>query len=533
MRRPNARTVNPSLENDKQMDPVKLRFRPNRPGFRSPNIKYTIPRSRFVLYSSIFVALVLSCYILFFGRKNQETKRYGVVIDGGSTGTRIHVFKYEVRKGKMVLDFSEKGSVSMKVHPGLSAYVEEPEGAGTAVAELVEFAKRHVPKELWTEVDIRLMATAGMRLLKNEDQERILNVCRRVLRESGFQFKDDGATVISGSDEGLYAWVVANYALGTLGGHPTQTTGIIELGGASVQLTFATNEPIPLEFSRKVSFGNFTYNLYSHSFLQFGQNVAFELLKESLVAGGQVMATEFLQTGKPVDPCTPRGYTHDEEAWKLSPASVIQKNRYLSNLLPNGNFSGCRSASIELLQKGRGSKFIPKLQGKFLATENFFHTSKFFGLRERAFLSDLMVSGQDYCGENWSKLKRKYPSLEEEELLRYCFSSAYIIALLHDNLGISLHDTRIAYANQVENILLDWALGAFILQYSSKLDMQHSNWIASIIGGDSSALMLLFGIFLVLILMTWIISKLRKPQLKTIYDLEKGKYIITRVGRYS
>lgn len=40
----------------------------------------------------------------------------------------------------------------------------------------------------------------------------------------------------TGSDEGVYAWVVANYALGTLGGDPLETTGIIELGGASAQV---------------------------------------------------------------------------------------------------------------------------------------------------------------------------------------------------------------------------------------------------------------------------------------------------------
>ena len=42
--------------------------------------------------------------------------------------------------------------------------------------------------------------------------------------------------LIVGSDEGLYAWVIANYALGTLGSDPLQTTGIIELGGASAQV---------------------------------------------------------------------------------------------------------------------------------------------------------------------------------------------------------------------------------------------------------------------------------------------------------
>lgn len=40
----------------------------------------------------------------------------------------------------------------------------------------------------------------------------------------------------TGSDEGVYAWIVANYALGTLGGDPLDTTGIVELGGASAQV---------------------------------------------------------------------------------------------------------------------------------------------------------------------------------------------------------------------------------------------------------------------------------------------------------
>ncbi|KAL2484637.1 putative apyrase 6 [Abeliophyllum distichum] len=382
------------------------------------------------------------------------------------------------------------------------------------------------------------MATAGMRLLKKEDQERILDVCRRVLRGSGFSFRDDWATVISGSDEGLYAWVVANYALGTLGGDPAKTTGIIELGGASAQVTFVSNEPMPPEYSRKVKFGNFTYNLYSHSLLQFGQNVALELLRVSLVSRGQETGIESLQQGKPMDPCTPRGYSHDKETWKLSPNSVVEKNR----LVPSGNFSECRSASLKLLQKGKdrcsyqscyiGSTFMPKLQGKFLATENFYYTSKFFGLAPIAFLSDLLVAGQQFCEEDWSKLKKKYHSLDEEDLHRYCFSSAYIVALLHDSLGIGLDDERVGYANQVQNIPLDWALGAFILQSAAELDLQPSNWIAFVVSGNSSALLLIFGIFLLLI-GAWFGSKWRNPQLKTIYDLEKGKYIVTRVNRYS
>ncbi|KAG6474548.1 hypothetical protein ZIOFF_068486 [Zingiber officinale] len=41
--------------------------------------------------------------------------------------------------------------------------------------------------------------------------------------------------MVTGSDEGVYAWVAANYALGSLGSDPENTTGILELGGASAQ----------------------------------------------------------------------------------------------------------------------------------------------------------------------------------------------------------------------------------------------------------------------------------------------------------
>lgn len=43
------------------------------------------------------------------------------------------------------------------------------------------------------------MATAGMRMLDVEVQEKILESCRKVLRSSGFKFSDDWASVITGS----------------------------------------------------------------------------------------------------------------------------------------------------------------------------------------------------------------------------------------------------------------------------------------------------------------------------------------------
>lgn len=441
------------------------------------------------------------------------------------------MFGYRVEGGLPVYDFGENGLATLRVNPGLSTFADDPNEAGGSLRKLIEFGKGRIPKEYWGDTEIRLMATAGLRLLDSELQERILQSCRLFLRSSGFKFTDDRASVIAGSDEGVYAWVVANYALGTLGGDPLLTTGVIELGGASAQVTFVSSESMPPEFSRSVRFGNVTYNLYSHSFLHFGQNVAFQSLREALISGDLNL-----------DPCTPKGYSHNAELGKLSPGSLEQQNRYLADLQSKGNFSECRSAALMMLQKGKekcsyqhcyiGSTFIPKFQGKFLATENFFYTSKFFGLGPRAFLSELMMAGQQFCGEDWSKLRKRYHSFNEEDLLHYCFSSAYIVALLHDSLGVALDDERIGVANQVENIPLDWALGAFILQSTADSELEHPDWISNIINDESPTLLSIIAIFVILMFTAWSVSKWWKPQLKTIYDLEKGRYVVTRVNRY-
>ncbi|XP_024988640.1 probable apyrase 6 isoform X2 [Cynara cardunculus var. scolymus] len=550
MRRSNARVAEavdrPHINKEKKkMDnSIKLKFRPNQ-SLRSTNLFSRNQKQPHLTKSNIYIigfltfVFVSSCY-LYFNSRNPVQKRYRIIIDGGSTGSRIHVFQYVIKDGAPVFDLSgKKGLASMRVSPGLSAFAEDPKGAGASVLELLEFARERIPGEKWGETEVRLMATAGLRMLDLSVQERILESCRNVLRTSGFAFRNDWASVISGSDEGVYAWVVANYALGTLGDDPQETTGIIELGGASAQVTFFSSAAIPPEFSQTVKFGNVSYSLYSHSLLEFGQNVAFDLIRWSMFAKGS--NPESFGNKEPVDPCSPKGYKHNAMIGNYTPGSFVEMNEQSSVLHSSGNFSECRSASLTLLQKGKedctydqcyiGSTFMPKLEGKFLATENFFHTSKFFGLSPRTFLSELMVAGKKFCEDDWSKLKRKYPTFKDEDLHRYCFSSAYIIALLHDSLGIALDDKRIRYANQVSDIPLDWALGAFISQIMSELDVGQLYPVKSILGVDSWTLA--FVIFL-LIGAAYFGSKWRNPpNVKTIYDLEKGKYIVTRIGRHS
>ncbi|XP_072978382.1 probable apyrase 6 [Typha angustifolia] len=485
-------------------------------------------RSLMISLTSASVAVVFIVYLI-VSTKTSHSTRFGIVIDAGSSGTRIHVFGYNNERGDFPLLDLDRTAV-MRVSPGLSSYVEEPERAGDSLVELLEFAKGKVEKDLRRETEVRLMGTAGLRMVDGGVREKILESCRRVLRESGFRFRDDWATVIPGSDEGIYAWVAANYALGSLGGDPQKTTGVIELGGASAQITFVSDEPLPPESSHELKFQETTYKLYSNSFLHFGQNTAYKSLHEMLTSEESAKERKF------IDPCAPKKNSEIVEPLRPATGAFRSKLEY-QPVIHAGNFSDCRSAILMLLQKGKenclyqqcnlGLAFVPELHGSFLATENFFFTSKFFGLGATSTLSDLALAGKQFCEGDLLKLKEKYNNLDEEDLSRYCFSSAYIVALLHDSLGISLGERRIEFANQVGDTQIEWALGAFLMQRVAT-DLHHANWITSVVRNDFVLLLLVVSTLLVF--STWLVSKWRRPELKTIYDLEKGRYIITRVS---
>ncbi|ONM04540.1 Hydrolase [Zea mays] len=318
---------------------------------------------------------------------------------------------------------------------------------------------------------------------------------------------------------------------------------IIDAGstGSRVHVTLVTGEPVPPKFSHMLKFGDVSYNLYSHSFLHLGLNVAYESLHDLLSSPGlRSMATHLISQAKYKDPCTPRGFTRIAGSAKLPVGVLEPKVEYRPFAHSAGNFSECRSAALTLLQKGNegctyhecrlGAAFVPELEGKFLATENFYHTSKFFGLSSKPFLSDLMVAGEKFCHGDWSKIKNKYSSFDDGQLLLFCFSSAYIIALLHDTLKMPLDHKRIDVVNQIHGVPVDWALGAFIVQTTMNRTEYSDSSVSYLNSYDSPGLVPL--LFIIVVVFTALsILRWRKPRLKTIYDMEKGRYIITRVSQ--
>jgi apyrase len=86
----------------------------------------------------------------------------------------------------------------VRVSPGLSSFAAEPARAGKSLQPLIDLAREKV-RGAAAETEVRLMATAGLRLLDERTQEAIMASCRDALRASGFRFEDAWAKVIRGT----------------------------------------------------------------------------------------------------------------------------------------------------------------------------------------------------------------------------------------------------------------------------------------------------------------------------------------------
>lgn len=65
-----------------------------------------------------------------------------VIIDAGSTGSRIHIYQYKVSRAGLAV--VQQPISSLKVTPGLSEYVGQPDNVGQSLGPLLEYAYKQV-----------------------------------------------------------------------------------------------------------------------------------------------------------------------------------------------------------------------------------------------------------------------------------------------------------------------------------------------------------------------------------------------------
>ena len=143
---------------------------------------------------------------------NKPLVQYALMIDAGSTGSRIHVYKFHNCFEAPTLEHE----TFEQIKPGLSSYANNPQKAAESLDVLLDIAIAEIPKELQSCTPLAVKATAGLRLLGEAQSRAILEAVEKRIHEK-YPFPlphKDGVIIMDGKDEGVFAWITTNYLLG-------------------------------------------------------------------------------------------------------------------------------------------------------------------------------------------------------------------------------------------------------------------------------------------------------------------------------
>jgi len=380
---------------------------------------------------------------------------------------------------------------------GLSSYNGQPLKAAESLDELLDEAVRTVPKSLWKCTPVAVKATAGLRLLGALESGEILQAVRLRLREK-YEFNlrsDNDVVILDGSDEGVFAWITANYLLNTIRSDSpagTPSYAVLDLGGASTQIVF---EPMfdekrpdaslePGEHKYDLDFGGKKRTLYQHSYLGYGLMKA----RESVHRLVEFLATTHdLEKGSIANPCLARGMTRN-----VNITDIHTGNKRLVTMdgADIGNFDACnrvvqlvmaKDAVCEVKPCSFNGVYQPSLletfpQGKILLLSYFYdRINPLLTPQEAAkpiAISDIASMATDVClgTASWTKRwgSNSVAMAELADRPEFCLDLTFMHSLLR--LGYEFSDERQAViGKRIDGTELGWCLGATIAMVGADL----------------------------------------------------------------
>ncbi|XP_008793372.1 probable apyrase 1 [Phoenix dactylifera] len=403
------------------------------------------------------------------------SKSYAVIFDAGSSGSRVHVYCFD--ENLDLLHIGKEIELFRRIGTGLSSYAKDPQEAANSLIPLLEEAESVVPVELRWKTPVRVGATAGLRALGAETSEKILQAVRDLLKDkSSLKFQPDWVSVLDGSQEGAFQWVTINYLLGHLGKTYSDTVGVVDLGGGSVQMAYAISEKDAAEapkvtdgedsYVKQLFLKGTKYYLYVHSYMHYGLLAA---------------RAEILTAGDNYSNCILNGYRgtykYGDEVHKAIAA-------------PSGaSLSKCRNEAVKALKvDGRVCTHMKCTFGGVWnggggdGQRNLFVASFFFDrAAEAGFVdpkvpvakvrpSDFEEAAKRACKLNVDDARTTYSHVSVENLPFLCMDLVYQYTLLVDGFALDPHQEitlvkKVQYGNAF--VEAAWPLGSAIEVASS------------------------------------------------------------------
>ncbi|KAI8360579.1 nucleoside phosphatase GDA1/CD39 [Mortierella sp. GBAus27b] len=400
------------------------------------------------------------------------------MVDAGSSGSRIHAYKFNYCKATPELE----KELFEQLQPGLSSYGDDAQGAAESLDPLLNAAMKEIPKFLHKSTPIAVKATAGLRVLGSVKSENILEAVRRRL-ETKYPFqiiKEEGVAVMEGADEGVYAWVTVNYLLEKVNSlEKVPTVAVLDLGGASTQIVFEPNlvggHSVAQGQDRKsMSFNGNLYSLFQHSYLYYGLNEARRQINHYVIKNRIPNTHKIdLKEDEYLHPCMPVKTTiriqYEQRFVTLVGVSdpggecrrVVEAIFYKEKACPHEpcSFNGVHQPSLATSFDADIYAFSyifdrvsPFRSGSDAPTQD-------LTLRELADLTNRVCVGDETDFKEFEEIAEAKQELGK--IAEMCMDLSYIYGLLGYGYGIPL-DRKINLAKKIRDYETGWCLGASI-----------------------------------------------------------------------
>ncbi|XP_031559277.1 ectonucleoside triphosphate diphosphohydrolase 1-like [Actinia tenebrosa] len=386
-------------------------------------------------------------------------EKYAVIFDAGSSGTRIKVYKILIHTPLRVSDVQQAPVPKPdKVRPGLSKFADNIGEIGGYLRPLIDGALKVVPKDKQAHTTIRLFATAGMRLLKKYEIDRILDKVDVLLSNkdySPFKYERGFSKVISGEDEAVYLWVTVNFLKGLFSGESSKSFGTLDMGGASTQNTFKVSRRKPKVPVVSLGITGKNYNVFAHSYLGYGEAEARNTFLKKLVR----MKIQSTKKAK------------DEDQIVYSPCHNYGFNTSVNvdgkEYIVRGDFRSTRQCqqwlSYFFFCSNCAFKNQPKLSGEFYCSSLFTYAFQATGVVQQndqiVTLDNIENKADSYCSKSVYKLHIK------KDFLAYarCFHLNYIKVMLVKGYRVNENNFVLRNAGKLNGFDLNWSLGAVLM----------------------------------------------------------------------
>ncbi|KAL7976752.1 hypothetical protein Chor_008701 [Crotalus horridus] len=373
-----------------------------------------------LIFLLLSIAIIVTITLVQMNRKQilSPGLKYGIVLDAGSSRTTVYVYEWPAEKENNTGVVSQTFRCNVK-GPGISSYGSNPQEIAMPINDCMNKVKEKIPFHLHKSIPVYLGATAGMRLLRLQNESaasEVLQTIQTYFTSQPFEFR--GAQIITGQEEGVYGWITANYLKGNFLEDSDNKSGI-------------KNPCYP-------------------------QNYRTVLTMKHLYGS---LCTAFLR---------PESYTPSQPVHVIGTGDPVLCREAVSTLF---DFKSCRGRE----DCSFNGIYQPKVKGNFvvspdywlftalllyLAFSGFYYTVNALNLTGQFSLAEFNSSMWTFCSQDWNQLPFMLSKFEETYARSYCFSANYIYHLLIHGYKFNAENwPQIHFQKEVDNSSIAWSLG--------------------------------------------------------------------------